>query len=167
MNQIEDNMKYELFDHDELIALIKQDMKTQQFSDALGKIKFILKEEKIPVELFSLAGKLYATLELFERARFYFSEYIKHVPDAYVELFQLGMVEKDTGNLKKALEIWRKVMELNPTYSEGLYYSADIYIQLQQYEDARSILLQLLESANDSDPYIPMADQLLNRIKAH
>lgn len=165
MNQIEDNMKYELFDHDELIALIKQDMKTQQFSEALGKIKFILKEEKIPVELFSLAGKLYATLELFERARFFFSEYIRHVPDAFVESFQLGMVEKDMGNIDSAIEIWKKLTaDNNP---EVLYYLADAYVVKFMFNDARDCLLSILENAPDDSKYLALADQLLNRIKAH
>jgi tetratricopeptide (TPR) repeat protein len=159
-------MKYELFDHDELIALIKQDMKTQQFSNALEKTKFILKEEKIPVELFSLAGKLYASLELFERARFFFSEYTRHVPNAFVELFQLGMVEKDMGNIDSAIEIWKK-LSLDNNDPEVFYYLADAYVVKFMFNEARECLLNILENAPDDSKYLALADQLLNRIKAH
>lgn len=168
MNYIEEDiMNFELFEQDELLALIKNDMKNQQYANALEKTKYLLTSETIPVDTFAIAGKLYATLELFEKAKFFFSEYVRHIPHAFTELFQLGMVEKDLGNPEEALEIWKKVLEINSDYSEGLYYSADLNIQLHRYEDARSLLLQLLENAADNDPYIPMADQLLNRIKAH
>lgn len=159
-------MRYELFDQEELIALIKQDMRQEHYSKALEKVKFMLQSDEFPVDLFSIAGKLYATLSLFERARFFFSEYIRHVPDAEMELFQLGMVERDIGNLDAAIEIWEK-MVMNNQSPEIQYYLADTYISKFMFEEARECLLSILENAPDDSQYIPMADKLLNRIKAH
>jgi tetratricopeptide (TPR) repeat protein len=159
-------MEYNLFDHDELMALIKHDMKSQNYDKALEKIKLILKEEKIPVEIFSLSGKLYATLELFERAKFFFSEYVRHVPDADIELFQLGMVEKDMGNFDAAIEIWKKIAA-EKSDPEVLYFLADTYVTKFMFDEARECLLNILENAPDDSKFLSLADQLLNRIKAH
>lgn len=158
-------MRYELFDQDELIALIGHDMKVQDYTHALEKVKFMMQAEQFPVSLFSLAGKLYATLELFERARFYFAEYIRHVPNAQIELFQLGMVERDIGNLDAAIAIWED-MDDKLNNPEAQYYLADVYVSQNNLEKARSSLLNILENAPDGSPFIPMADKLLNRLKA-
>lgn len=160
-------MNYELFDEQEMLALIKQDMTNNDYSRALEKLKTILKAEQIPLEAFSLAGKLYATLEMFERAKFYFAEFVKFVPEATVEWFQLGMVEKDIGNIDGAIEIWDKLAASRSDNTEVLYYLADAYIIKLMFNEARDCLLNILENAPDDSPFISMADKLLNRIKAH
>lgn len=160
-------MKYDIFDSDELLALSRNDMLLQNYELALEKIKTLIARESIPLEVLSLAGKIYATLGLFEKAKSSFSEYLQHAPNAYIELFQLGMVERDLGEINAAVSIWMSVLDLEPNYPDALYYCADAYIQLDLYDKARANLLTLLETAPDDSKYIPMADQLLNRIKAH
>jgi tetratricopeptide (TPR) repeat protein len=159
-------MKLELFEHDELLALIKINIKNERYDAALEMVKFLLQEEKIPVELFSLAGKLYATLELFGKAKFFFSEYTRLVPDSSMEFFQLGMVEKDLGDIDSAIDIWKQ-LPLNGDNPEVLYYLADAYIVKSKFDDARQCLLNILENAPDDSKYLALADQMLNRIKSH
>jgi tetratricopeptide (TPR) repeat protein len=160
-------MNLEIFELDELLALSMIDMKNQSYQAALEKVKFIRAHESFPAAVLALAGKLYATLGLFERARESFSEYLVREPEAYLELFQLGMVEKDLGNYGVAIELWTRVLEINRNYPEALFYLGDLCIRLDRIEEARTWLLTLLETAPDESEFIPLADQLLNRIKGH
>lgn len=160
-------MAFEIFESDELLALALMDMKNQNYQYALEKVKLILASDNFPVEALALAGKIYATLGLFGRAKGSFSAYLEKVPEAYLERFQLGMVEKDSGNYEKALDIWRDVLDFNPQYPEALFYLGDLCIRLDRIEEARTWLLTLLETAPDESDFIPLADQLLNRIKGH
>lgn len=160
-------MDLSIFEQDELLALARDDMKKQDYTSALTKVKFIFTQERIPLDVLALAGKIYATLGLFDRAKAAFTDYTKNSPDAFVELFQLGMVEKDMGNREQAVKIWEGVLEIQPDYSEVLFYLGELCIQLERIEDARNWLLRLLETAPDDSEFIPLADQLLNRIKAH
>lgn len=160
-------MDLSVFEQDELLALIRQDMNKKNYDSALEKVKVVLSRERVPVEVLSLAGRIYAMIGLFERARIAFGDFVERSPGSYLELFQLGMVEKDLGNYEKAIEIWTSVLEIEQNYPEALFYLGDICIQLTRIEEARAWLLQLLETAPDDSEFIPMADQLLNRIKAH
>jgi tetratricopeptide (TPR) repeat protein len=160
-------MNLSVFEQDELLALCLQDMKKNDYQSALEKVKFILSRESAPTDVLAIAGKIYATLGLFGRARHAFSQYVTEVPDAYLELFQLGMVEKDLGNFDKALEIWGNVLEIKADYPDALFYMADLCVHLDRIAEARSILMTLLETAPDDSQFVPMADQLLNRIKGH
>lgn len=160
-------MNYQIFDQDELFALSQYDMKNKNYENALEKVKIIMSRESIPIETLALAGKLYASIGLFERARDAFSEFTKKVPNAYVELFQLGMVERDMGNISIASGIWEKVIEIEPNYPDALYYLADVCVQLDLIDNARDWLFRLMETAPDNSEYIQLADQLLYKIKAH
>jgi tetratricopeptide (TPR) repeat protein len=160
-------MNYLIFDQDELFALSQVDMKNQNYERALEKIKIIMSRENIPIETLALAGKLYASIGLFEKARDAFFNFTQQVPNAYLELFQLGMVERDMGNISLATTIWEKVLEIEPNYPEALYYLADACVQLDLIDNARDWLFKLLETAPDNSEYIQLADQLLYRIKAH
>lgn len=160
-------MHFELFESDELMALALLDMKSQSYQSALEKVKSVQTRGDFPVEAFALAGKIYATLGLFDRAKESFSNYIDRVPDAYIEHFQLGMVEKDSGNYQRAIDVWTSVLERQPNYPEALFYLGDLCIRLDRIDEARKWLLALLETAPDESEFIPLADQLLNRIKGH
>lgn len=52
-------------------------------------------------------------------------------------------------------------------YPEALFYLGDLCIRLDRIDEARKWLLTLLETAPDESEFIPLADQLLNRIKGH
>lgn len=160
-------MNYSLFEEDELLALSRFDMKNHRYDSALEKLKVLLERERVLIDAFALAGKLYASLGLYERAKHAFTVYTENVSDAYLELFQLGMVEKDMGNLDGAKEIWSKVLELSPNHAEALYFLGEACFQQNDIESARDWLFRLLETAPDESEYIALADQLLNRIRAH
>lgn len=152
---------------DELLALAYHDMKSENYENALKKAKEILAKHDAPNEVYSFLGRLYATLGLFLRARESFELYLKLDPDSYLEMFQLGMVEKDLGNFEAAVDIWRKVLQVYPDKEETKYYLGELFIKLERIEEARKILLNLLETAEDESEFIPLADKLLNRIKGH
>lgn len=160
-------MNYSLFDQGELLALIRFDLENKNYDMALEKIKFSLAQEVFPVEVYAYAGKIYASLFLFDKAKISFEAYLSHVPNAYVELFQLGMIERDTGNRTQSIEIWRRVLDIHPDYTDALFYLGETCIALNMVEEGRDWLFRLLETAPDNSHYIGLADQLLNNIRAH
>jgi tetratricopeptide (TPR) repeat protein len=160
-------MNLSLFDQIEMLALIRFDMGAKNYNFALEKIKYSFSQSDIPVEIFALAGKTYASLNLFEKAKDNFESYLKQVPDAYIELFQLGMVERDLGNNSASIEIWKSVLDIQENYPDALFYLGETCVTLNKIEEAREWLFKLLETAPDNSQYINLADQLLNSIKAH
>lgn len=160
-------MDYSLFEEDELLALSRFYMKNQQYDAALEKLKILFSKERVLIDAFSLAGKLYASLGLYERAKHAFTVYVENVSNADTELFQLGMVEKDLGNFDEAKKIWSNLVNTSPNNAEALYFLGEICFQQNDIEAARDWLFQLLEAAPDESEYIALADQLLNRIRAH
>lgn len=160
-------MNLSLFDPVEMLALIRFDMNAKNYNLALEKIKYMFSQGELPVEIFALAGKTYASLNLFDKAKDNFESYLKLVPDAYIELFQLGMVERDLGNTSASIEIWKNVLNVQENYPDALFYLGETCVSLDKIEEAREWLFKLLETAPDSSQYIKMADQLLNSIKAH
>lgn len=160
-------MNFSLFDHDELVALIKYDMRNDKYDCALEKLKNVLVFKDCPIDTFSIAGKIYANLGLFEKAGAYFERYLELVPDAINELFEYGMVQRDSGNVSECKEIWLKVLQLNENYPEALFYLGETYFWENKNDAARDLLYRLLETAPDNSRYIALTDELLNRINAN
>lgn len=160
-------MNLSLFDQEEVLALIHFDMSNKNYDLALEKTKFSFAQGSFPVDLFALAGKIYASLHMFEKARDNFKAYLVQVPDAYFEMFQLGMVERDLGNIGRCVEVWEEVLTVEKNYPDALFYLGEVCAKTNKIEAAREWLSRLLETAPDNSPYINMAEQLLSNIKAH
>jgi len=155
---------YSLFDSDELFALIERDLAKENYEGALIKLKISLAREGAPDQFYALAGRLYATLELFPRSKGAFEVYVERNPDHYFELFQLGMVNRDLGDEDEALALWQKVLDTEKNYPAALFHSADVLVNQGQIEGATELLNQLLETAPDESEYIGMADQMLTKL---
>lgn len=155
---------YVLLSNEELFAFAMLDFKKGNYEGSLIKIKTILARGDFPSDVFALAGKVYASIELFDQARAALTRFVSDVPDAYVERFQLGMVEKDSGNEAEAEKIWLQVLETQESYPPALYHLGELHFGRGEMEQAKNYLNLILEHAPDDSEYIAHADQLLMRV---
>ncbi len=158
---------YSNFDGDELLALSDWHFQNNQYDQALDKLKALVTRQDAPLQSHALIGRIYATLGLFDKAKKAFVFYLEHQsnPNMRVnEIFQLGLVEKDSGNIEAALRAWDDLLINYPNHTPCLYHKAIVLVDLKQYQQAADILNYILENAEDNDRHIQLADQMLNNI---
>ena len=157
-------MNLDKFDKDELLALIKIDTEAKRLDKALEKTKALLTLENLSQDTFLSAGRLYAQLGLFEKAKRYFELAIEGRPEAIHETFELGMVCADAGHRETAMNHWDQVLKLNPKHPPTLFYTALALEEAGQHNLARERLEDLLEATISSNLYHEKARQALTRI---
>lgn len=136
---------YSVFDSEELYALVKQDMDKENFDTALYKLKLLFARRDFPIESFSLAGRAYASMQLFAKARVAFKQYLELDDTSAVDRFQLGMVERDLGNAEEAIETWSKIDKEDAPYPQSLFCSAEVFIEQGNAPSAKDKILELLD----------------------
>jgi tetratricopeptide (TPR) repeat protein len=112
-----------------------------------------------------MAARLYAQLGLWERAKPLFQRYIEAEPKAMNEVFQLGMVHFDAGEVKEALAIWSGLLKDHPTHPPALFFTALAHSQTGQIAEARHGLDVLLKSAPADNLYFNRGKELLQAIE--
>ena len=154
-----------LFEADELLALARLDIEGGKLDEALWKLKQVLTETTPPAEALAMAARLYAQLGLWERAKPLFQRYIEAEPKAMNEVFQLGMVNFDAGEVKEALAIWAGLLKEHPTHPPALFFTALAHSQTGQLAEARHGLDVLLKSAPADNLYFNRGKELLQAIE--
>lgn len=157
-------MDLTIFSSVELISLGRLDLEQNKLDTALAKIKTALQQEDCPPEASAIAARIYAQLKLFEQAKSHYVSFLDVEPKALMERFQLGMVNFETGDQETALDIWRNILEANPTHPPCLYYSAIACLQLGAKEDAERHLQILLQSAPADNLYFGRAKELVQNL---
>lgn len=157
-------MNYSNFDPEELFALAKYDFSKNEYEPALSKLKVLIGRNQTLLDSYSLAGRIYATLELFEKAKECFSIFVKNAPEAIEERFQLGVVDYNLGNLEDALSMWDELLESYPGFPPALYHKALVMIDKDEVQQATDLLNSLLETAPEGDAHIAMADEMLSKL---
>jgi tetratricopeptide (TPR) repeat protein len=155
------------FDAQELFALARLDLERGSLEQALFKIKQLIADPEAPNEAFGFAGRLYAQLGIWDRAKELFQRYLKLNPKAVTEAFQLGMVHFDSLESNEALEIWSELLQREPAHPPSLFYSALALAQQGKLPEARHNLDVLLKSASTDNLYFNRAKELLQSIDAH
>lgn len=158
-------INYSNLDNDEIFALAKIDFRRENYDFCLEKLKCVMARNQIPVAVYSLLGRTYAVLELFERARDVFKMYLEHVPNALQEKFHLGMVEKDLGNNDVAIKLWDEVLAEEPSFIPALYHKAVVFVDKNALQEASQLLNQLLEVVPENDQHAVLAKELLDSIQ--
>ncbi len=157
-------INYSILDSDEIFALARVDFQKENYDLCLEKLKYIQSRNQIPVAVYSLLGRTYAVLELFERARDVFKIFLENVPNALQERFHLGMVEKDLGNTDGAIKYWDEVLEAESAFIPALYHKAVVCVENNSLQDASQLISQLLDVVPEGDQYAVMARELSERI---
>lgn len=154
-------LSLESFDADELIALAKYDVEKGELDKALFKLKNVLSRRKAPQEAKALTARLYAQLGLFDKAKTLYKDYIKDVPDAELETFQLAMTHYDTGEIQQALDIWNQILGKQPTHPPSLFYSSLALANMGNKADAVKNLEKIMHSVASDNLYFERAKELM------
>lgn len=103
-----------------------------------------------------------------DQARKYIDEALKRNPEQANAINLLGVLELDSGHIKKALEHFRKAVSLRPDYANAHYnlaYTYDIYLQ-----DARNAADQYIQylklNKNQDKRTAEWLEQLMGYIKS-
>jgi tetratricopeptide (TPR) repeat protein len=152
------------FDAQELFALARIDMERGALEQALQKIKRLIIDPNVPSEAYGLAGRLYAQLGLWDRAKELFQKYLQLNPKAVTEAFQLGMVHFDAGQTDEALKAWSDLLQKHPTHPPALFYRALALAQAGKTADARQNLDVLLKSIPNDNLYFGRGKELLQSL---
>lgn len=159
------NMKNtEDFELDELVALAKLDIEEGRVEKGLGKLKRILANPSVPAEALSMAARLYARLGLFERAQPLFEQFLAANPGALEEEFQLGMVQFDRGQAEGALKVWEGILQRQPVFPPGLFFSALVLSRQGKIAEARRNLDVLLQTAPADNLYFERGKELMHAL---
>lgn len=154
----------EIFDQDELLAIATIAFDKQDLMTALPILKKLVTSEQCPVGSFSLLGRIYAILGLYERAMIAFNAYLEHRPEVVPEHFEIGLLHRELGNDNEALKVWDEVLEKAPGFPPALYSKAVYLRDYNLIDDALDLLNTLIETAPPEDRHVEMANQLISEI---
>ncbi len=155
---------YTGFTQDELMALIEMDMQRENYESALQKLKVVAVRDEVPEAFSATLGRLYASIGLLKKARAAFARCVDKNPGAVHERFQLGMVERDLGNVIKAQQIWDDLLEDSPDYPPALFYKAVAYVEVNEYRSAVPLLEKLKETVDENNEYFHKGRELLDSL---
>jgi tetratricopeptide (TPR) repeat protein len=151
-------------EHDELLALARNDFEAGRLEEALRKAKALMAGADTPAEALPLAARIYARLGLMARARDCFEKYVQARPDALHESFELGMTYFDTGEPVRADQIWERVLTRAPTHPPALFYRALHAAREGRAPDARRHLDVLMQAVPADNLYVARAQELLQEM---
>ncbi|ABC30805.1 tetratricopeptide repeat protein [Hahella chejuensis] len=154
-------MDLSLFEGDELLALARLDVDAKRIDEALAKLKRAYQLPEFPPEVESLLAKIYAQLDLLERASFHYESFLARETKAVLERFQYGMVQFEQGIKDRALQVWAEVLEDEPTHPPSLFYASLANVELGNENEARRLIDILLKSAPVDNLYFNRAKTLL------
>lgn len=152
-------------DAEELHALALIDFEKGNLEGALRKLKAVLAAEEPLPEALALSARVYTQLRLFERASALFKRYLVNQPDAIDEIFQLGMLNFESGNVNEALAQWSNVLKVHPSYPPALFFTGLALARENKITDAKRSLDILLQSTAVDNLYFNKAKQLLETIE--
>jgi len=155
---------FSLLDTDELFALAQLDFEREDYQSALPKLKKLIKGQDFPVGVFSVLGRIYAILGLFNKAKISLETFLEHQPDAVPEHFEIGMIHRQLGDDDSAISVWDDVLEKAPHFPPVLYSKALYLLDCDLTEESLEQLNLIIETANPNDRHIEMANELISQI---
>jgi len=155
---------FSLLDTDELFALAQLDFEREDYQGALPKLKKLITNEDFPVGVFSVLGRVYAILGLFNKAKVALETFLEHQPNAVPEHFEIGMIYRQLGDDDAAIRIWDDVLEKAPNFPPVLYSKALYFLDRDLPEESLEQLNFIIETANPNDRHIEMANELISQI---
>ena len=153
-------------DDDELLALARRDADSGRVEEALRKLKPLITRSEGPVDALALAARIYAQLQLSERAQACYRKYLAARPEAVLESFELGMTHFEKGEAAEADRLWQGVLQRSPTHPPTLFYSAVHAARSGREPDARRHLEVLFQAVSGDNLYVQRGRELLKEIDA-
>jgi len=158
------NQAPELLDDDELLALARRDAENSRFEEALRKLKAMITRADGPVDALALAARIYAQLQLTDRAQACYRRYLAARPEAVLESFELGVTHFEKGEGTQAERLWQTVLQRSPTHPPTLFYSAVQAARSGREPDARRHLQVLFQAVPDDNLYVQRGRALLKEM---
>jgi tetratricopeptide (TPR) repeat protein len=153
-------------DNDELLALARRDAEAGRVEEALRKLKPLIAQAEGPIEALPLAARIYAQLQLAEKAQACYRRYLAARPEAVLESFELGMTHFEKGEAAEADRLWRAVLQRSPTHPPTLFYSAVHAARSGREPDARRHLDVLFQAVTGDNLYVQRGRELLKEMDA-
>lgn len=150
----------EVFESDELLALIKIDVEQNKMDEALYKLKHLTIKSDAPEESYSLLARVYAKLGLYRRAREWYTKFINNQPEAIIEKFQLGLTYHDEELNDEAVKVWDELLLAEANYPPALFYKALVFSNAGHIVDAQAMLNALFETAQQDNIYVEQGREL-------
>lgn len=154
------------FEADELLALARLDIERGALEEALRKLKQLTALKEPLADAFSLTGRLYAQLGLWDRAKREFQRYLEKEPNAVTEAFELGMVNFDAGHREEAKRIWDGLLQKHALHPPALFYRALLSADQGEATEAKQRLELLLKSVAADNLYFGRAKELMQAIES-
>ena len=158
------NLSPEVLDDDELLALARRDAENGRVEEALRKLKPMIARAEGPVDALAFAARIYAQLQLPERAQACYRRYLAARPEAVLESFELGMTHFEKGEAAEADRLWRAVLQRSPTHPPTLFYSAVQAVRGGREPDARRHLEVLFQALPGDNLYVQRGRALLKEM---
>lgn len=155
-----------LLDREELLAIARRDAAAGRLEEALRNVKGLISGPAAMTEALPVAARIYAQLELTERARDCYRRYLEAHPEAAHESFELGMTYFERGENGEASKLWHGVLERVPTHPPALFYRALLAAREGRVPDARRDLDVLFQAVPADNLYVGRAKELLQEIDA-
>jgi tetratricopeptide (TPR) repeat protein len=159
-------MKEVSLEPDELLALARRDAEGGRLEEALRKLKPLVGSGEALVEALPLAARIYAQLELTDRAQACYRAFLAARPDAVLESFELGMTHFDKGDTTEAATLWAGVLERSPTHPPTLFYRALLAARQGKTQEARRDLHVLFEANPSDNLYVGRGRELLEEMES-
>ena len=140
-----------------------------------GKAEKAIDEFKKLIELdpsarsYAFMGLSYRHLGRFDEARKYFQEGLKLDPHNASCLFNMGFIEERQGNHAAAEDLFQKVLQQNPDFSEALLELANLRIANKKFDQAAELLRRYVKvSRNPATGYykLAMVERSLHQMEA-
>ena len=140
-----------------------------------GKAEKAIDEFKKLIELdpsarsYAFMGLSYRHLGRFDEARKYFQEGLKLDPHNSSCLFNMGFIEERQGNHAAAEQLFQKVLQQNPDFSEALLELANLRIANKKFDQAADLLRRYVKvSRNPATGYykLAMVERSLHQMEA-
>jgi tetratricopeptide (TPR) repeat protein len=149
---------------DELLALARRDAENGRLEEALRKLKPLITRPGGPIDALPVAARIYAQLQLAERAQACYRKYLAARPDAVLESFELGMTHFEKGEAAEADQLWQTVLKRSPTHPPTLFYSAVHAARSGREPDARRHLEVLFQAVPGDNLYAQRGRELLKEM---
>ena len=80
-------------------------------------------------------------------------------PTMYKSWYYIGLANRRLGNYDEALSAYTKVLELNPHHPEAIENRGEVFLALNQIEEARSAYMDLFSES------LPLANELMSAMR--
>lgn len=135
-------------------------MREQRHKDALVSLKQIINDEPDNEIALGMLASAYAELGMRDRARQHFDKILELKPGNPLARFQRGLMDFEDGKPESALDIWQPLLADDDDFM-GHFHSALAFLQLEQPDEAKELLVTAQKRMPSSHPLSSEATRLM------